>query len=75
MKPNQLFRNQFATCQRPHLRGKTLTLACEVIVGKRARAWQCEFNVEWVDIHGGKHITRMFDVIPEWDLEAIEEAA
>lgn len=73
MKANELFRNQLATCDRPGLAGKVLTLACEVQVGKRARAWRCEWTVVDTDWTGKRRVVRMFEVVPEWSLQPLAE--
>lgn len=75
MKPNTLFRNELVRCNRPGLRGRVLTLACEVQTGKRARAWKVEFNQTWVDKRGVVHMTRASAIVAEWEVVVIGEAA
>ncbi len=73
MALNQLFRNQLATCDRPGLRGRVLTLACEIQTGKRAWSWRVEFNVVDIDWLGKRRVVRLFEVVPEWSLQPLAE--
>lgn len=75
MTPNKLFRNELVVCSRPALAGKVLTLDCEIQVGKHAWSWRVGWYQTWVDINGVKHVTRMFEVVPERELEPVEGVA
>lgn len=70
---NQLFRNQLATCERPGLAGKVLTLVCEAQTGKRAWSWRVEWVVVDIDWTGKRRVVRMFEVVPEWALQPIAD--
>lgn len=70
---NQLFRGEYVTCDRIGLKGKVLTLDCEVRLGKHAWAWKATYLDVWTDKHGVRHVTRGIAIVREWECQMVAE--